>query len=177
MNAAEFSRTIAIDIIGETPRTVSIEADEAERAALARRFGLRSIGRLKADAKIALRAGAPVAEGRIVADVVQNCVVTDDPLPATIDESFTIRFVPEASAQDVADEVELSADECDTVFYAGGAIDLGETAAETMALALDPFPRGPNADAALRDAGVIGEHEAGPFGALKALKDRLEGKG
>lgn len=177
MSAPEFSRTITLDTIGETSRTVSIEADEAERAALARRFGLRSIGQLKADAKIALRSGTPFAEGRIMANVVQNCVVTDDPLPATIDESFTIRFVPEASAQGVADEVELSADECDTVFYAGGAIDLGEAAAETMALALDPFPRGPNADAALRDAGVIGESEAGPFGALKALKDKLEGKG
>ena len=60
--------------------------------------------------------------------------------------------------------------------YDGGAIDLGETAAETMALALDPFPRGPGAEAALKAAGVISEEEAGPFGALAGLKDKLAGR-
>ena len=50
-----------------------------------------------------------------------------------------------------------------------GAIDLGEVAAETMALALAPFPRGPGADAALKQAGVLSEGEAGPFGALAGL--------
>ena len=81
------------------------------------------------------------------------------------------------------DEFELSEDECDTVFYTGGTIDLGEAAAETLALGLDPYPRSPNAAAALREAGVISEDEAkaqaeasGPFGGLAALRDKL-GKG
>ena len=65
----------------------------------------------------------------------------------------------------------------DTIEIEGGAIDLGEAAAETMALALDPFPRSPNAAAALKKAGVISEEEAGPFGALAGLKAKLEGKG
>ena len=43
-----------------------------------------------------------------------------------------------------------------------------------MALALDPFPRGPNAAAALREAGVISEEEAKPLGALAGLKAQLE---
>ena len=42
-----------------------------------------------------------------------------------------------------------------------------------MALALDPFPRAPGAEEALRAAGVIGEGEAGPFGALAGLKAKL----
>ena len=57
-----------------------------------------------------------------------------------------------------------------TVFYTGGAIDLGEAAAETLALVLDPFPRSPGAQAALREAGVLNEEEAGPFAALAKLK-------
>ncbi|NWN13490.1 hypothetical protein GY655_27460, partial [Escherichia coli] len=66
------------------------------------------------------------------------------------------------------------------VFYSGGAIDLGEAAAETLALALDPYPRSPAAEAALRDAGVISEEEAtrlaeesGPFGGLAGLRGKL----
>lgn len=177
MTAPEFSRPVAIDKIGETARTVTIEADEAERTALARRFALDRIDHLAATARVVLRGGIVFAEGRVEADVVQRCVVTDDPLPATVAEHFDIRFLPVGSLDSDADEVELQADEVDTVFYEGGAIDLGEAVAETVALALDPFPRSPRADDVLREAGVLSEGEAGPFSALKGLKERLEKKG
>ena len=38
------------------------------------------------------------------------------------------------------------------------------------ALALDPYPCGPNADDALKAAGVLSEEQAGPFAALAKLK-------
>ena len=69
--------------------------------------------------------------------------------------------------------MELAEGELDEIDYEGSAVDLGEAAAQTLALALDPFPRSPTADEKLRAAGVIGEEEAGPFAALKALKDKL----
>ncbi|HEV2747118.1 MAG TPA: DUF177 domain-containing protein, partial [Allosphingosinicella sp.] len=43
----------------------------------------------------------------------------------------------------------------------------------TLALSLDPFPRSPAAAEALKAAGVKSEEEAGPFGALAALRDKL----
>jgi len=92
--------------------------------------------------------------------------------PGTIDENFRIRFAAEASYGEEA-EIELDADECDTLFHDGRTIDLGEAVAQSFALLLDPFPRSPNADAVLKAAGVKGEGEAGPFGALAALKDKL----
>ena len=46
----------------------------------------------------------------------------------------------------------------------GGAIDLGEAAAETVALALDPFPRSARAAEVLRAAGVISEDDVVPIG-------------
>lgn len=177
MTAPEFSHPVALDTIGETARMIAVEADEAERMALARRFQLASITRLQANVAISRKNGAPFAEGRVEADLVQSCVVTGDPLPVHVEEPFAIRFLPEESVVADSDEIELQTDEVDTVFYEGGAIDIGEVVAETMALALDPFPRGPRADEALREAGVIGEGEAGPFSALKALKDRMKSEG
>ena len=41
---------------------------------------------------------------------------------------------------------------------------------ETMALAMTPYPRSPQADTALKEAGVLSEEQAGPFAALLALK-------
>jgi hypothetical protein len=65
----------------------------------------------------------------------------------------------------------------DVVFYDLAAIDVGEAVAETLLLSLDPYPRAPGAEAALRAAGVKGEEEAGAFGALAGLRDKLKKDG
>lgn len=164
----EFSRPHRLDRIGAGDSRVSVQAEEAERTALAARFGLRALDLLEADYALHREGETILATGKLRARATQSCVVTGDPLPVEINESFALRFLPEPT--DAAEEVELSEDECDTVFFEGGAIDLGEAAAETLSLALDPFPRGPNAQTALRAAGVLTEEEAGPFGKLAALR-------
>lgn len=168
----EFSRIERIDTIGAGARTVSITADEAERAALALRFGLLGVDRLEATFALQRDASGIVARGQVNAAVVQACSVTDDPLPVTVSEEVALRFVTEQEAA-AEEEIELDSDALDTMAYDGNGVDLGEAAAETMALALDPFPRGPNAAAALRAAGVISEEEAKPAGALAGLKSLL----
>ena len=168
----EFSPPERLDTIGDRERRVTIEASDAERAALAKRFDLIAIDRLTADLTFRREAAGIVVRGRVAADVVQSCVVTEAPVPATIDEPVALRFVAQAGS--APDEIELSEDDCDTVPIEGSAIDLGEAAAETMALALDPFPRAPDAEAALREAGVLSEEEARPAGALAGLKEALE---
>ena len=170
MIAPEFSRPQRLDAIGAGEHRVTLTADADERAALARRFGLISIERLDAEMTVSRDAAGVLARGHLSGAVVQPCSVTGDPVPAQVEEDFAIRFLPEGTPE--GDEVELSDADCDTVFYTGGAIDLGEAAAETLALALDPFPRSPGADAALRNAGVLGEDETGPFAALAKLKNK-----
>lgn len=167
----EFSRPERVDTIGEGERAVAIVADAEERAALARRFALVGVARLEASFAVRRDGGAVLATGRVTAAVTQACSITGEPIEARVDEPVSLRFVDQGSAEE--DEVELSADAVDTLPIENGAVDLGEAAAETMALALDPFPRAPGADAALAEAGVLGEGQAGPFGALAGLKDKL----
>ena len=169
----EFSRPVRIDTIGAAPRPIAISADERERAALARRFDLARIDRLEANAELVRDRDSVITTGTLRAAVTQNCVATGLPVEAGIGEEFRIVFRPEPAANEVRDEVELSADECDVIFYSGAEIDLGEAIAETLSLSLDPWPRAPHADEMLRQAGVKSEAEAGPFGALAALRDRL----
>lgn len=174
MSAPEFSHVVGADTIGAEPRTIEIAAGAAERSALATRFDLIAVDRLTASFTIRRDAAGIVADGRIAAAVVQPCSVNGDPLPATVDEVVALRFVEDSASGE--DEIELADSELDVMTYDGGAIDLGEVAAETMALALDPFPRGPGTDAILKAAGVIGEDEAKPLGALAGLKDKLAGR-
>ena len=175
MIAPEFSRLERLDTIGDRPRDVTIVATEAERQALAQRFELIGIDRLEARFTLRADAGGVMADGRVSADVVQACSASGVPLRATVDEAVSLRFIAEMGGPTAKweEELELSPDALDTLPIENGAIDLGEAAAETMALALDPFPRAPDADEALAAAGVTGEGPAGPFAALAGLKHKL----
>lgn len=170
----EFSRPERIDQIHERERVVDMTATPEERVALARRFDLVSLDRLRAHFAVRREAAGITARGRVEADVVQACSVTGEPVVTKVDEPAQLLFVPEQD--EAGDEVELSADALDSIPYQGDRIDLGEAAAETMALALDPFPRSPGAAAALREAGVLTEEEAKPLGPLAGLRDKLEGR-
>ena len=169
----EFSRPERLDAIGTGEREIRIGATAAERTALAVRFGVLSVERLDATLRVKREAAGIVVRGRVTGAVVQACSVTDVPLDATIDEPVALLFV---EALDEQEEVELDAGALDTVEIEGGAVDLGEAAAETMALALDPFPRSPDAETVLREAGVISEDDHRPYSPLQDLKSLL-GKG
>ncbi|MEM8726635.1 MAG: DUF177 domain-containing protein, partial [Pseudomonadota bacterium] len=70
--------------------------------------------------------------------------------------------------------IELDAEDCDEIEYAGDMFDLGEAVAQTLGLAIDPYAEGPNADAARKAAGIVEEGEQdGPLAAaLTALKKK-----
>ena len=175
LGTPEFSRPVRIDTLGAAPRALSIGANEEERAALARRFGLVGIERLSAEAALT-RSGEDVrAVGTLSAAVTQSCVATDRPVPEAVEERFEILFRPQPETA-AEEEIELSESELDVVFYDGASIDLGEAVAETMSLALDPYPRSPEAETALKQAGVKSEEEAAPASPLAGLKDLLAGK-
>ena len=116
-----------------------------------------------------------MADGRIRASLSQYCVATGDPVPALLDEPLAIRFVPEPVVAPNS-EIELEAEDCDSMFYDGQGIDLGEAVAQSLGLALDPYPRSADAQDQLRAAGVKAEDELMPLGALAGLKDLLAKK-
>ena len=160
-----------IDTIGEGERTVAIEADSDERRRLAARFALLAIDRLEARLILRRDGETIIASGTVRAEVTQACSLSDEPVAARVNEAVELRFVEEFAGEE--DEVELSPDALDTLPIEGGMIDLGEAAAETMVLALDPFPRAPGAEETARKAGVVAEDEVEPFNAFAALKGKL----
>ena len=175
MTAPEFSRPVQVDTLGEEERRLAIEADEAERTALARRFGLIAIARLVADLALSRKGSDVALRGTLRASATQSCAATGAPVAAAVEAPFEILFRPQTEPPGREDEVELSPGELDVVGYDGVTIDAGEAVAETLALNLDPYPRAPGAAAVLKAAGVKSEEEAGPFAALAGLRDKLKG--
>ena len=177
MNAAnpmpEFSHTTPLSEIGLKAVHHSLRASDAERAALAKRFGLISLDSLFADVSLSSDDIGIIATGTLSADVVQPCVVSGALVPDRIAESYTIRFLPEPTFEPDAD-IELDDEDFDTMFHDGRVIDLGEAVAQTLGLAINPFPRAPNANAVLQEAGIADGRATGPFAALAALRKGTE---
>lgn len=165
----EFAHRLPLNQIRDGER-IDLSAAEGERRRIAERLGLRSLDRLEAHATLDRKGEIVRARGRLKAVLCQSCVVTGEPVDARADEAFDIYFLPEPSSASPDEEVELRESDCDVVFHDGGAIDLGEAIADTLALSLDPYPRSAGAEAVLKEAGVLTETEAGPFAALAKLK-------
>ena len=164
-----FAHRLKLDQVRDGER-LELTADDSERQAIASRLGLQGLDCLQAHATLARKDAVIEAEGRIVASLTQSCVVTGEPVPAHVDEAFSMTFMPEPEVRRSDEEVELGPADCDVVFYEGGTIDFGSAVADTLALSLDPYPRSAAAEAALKEAGVLSEAEAGPFAVLAQLK-------
>jgi len=157
--------------------TMTVTAEAAERAALALRMRVEGIDSLTAAVTLEILPGAPSASsqrlrlsGRLKAAVRQLCVVTLEPIAATIDETFTVIY---AGGIADGDEVTIDAasDDAWDEPWPGDALDVGEAVAQQLALAIDPYPRAPGAvpeQAAPQSAAATR-----PFAALSSMvKDR-----
>lgn len=153
-----------IDVRQADGRSLRLAADQAERAALSRRFDLVRIDRLEADIALTRAGDAIAAQGKLSADIVQACAISAEDLPVRIREDLSFRFVPGGGAHVPEEEVELDAGELDEIEYAGTAFDLGEAVAQSLALAIDPFAAGPEAEKA---RALMRDESASPFAALK----------
>ncbi len=166
----EFSYPVKAGQIKDQTQDYTLKADEAQRAALAARFGLAGLARL--EGRFILhheRSGIIAAAVTMHATVTQVCVVTLEPFEAKIKEQAELRFVPEAAMSHVPgeteDEEDITPDSLespDEIPYANDIIDLGAALSEQLALALDPYPRKPGAS--LPDA--ASDQSAHPFAAL-----------
>lgn len=169
MSAPEFPRPF--DVRQLDHKEVRLVADAQERARLARRFDLVRIDRLEAELVLERDGQTLNATGTLTADIVQSCAVSAEDLPVAVSEPIVLRFVPAAAGHRPDEEVELDAEELDEIEFTGTSIDLGEAVAQSLALAIDPFATGPQADEARR---LLDDGSASPFAALEALKQKKD---
>lgn len=149
--------------------------DAGGRAAVAAELGipairkLRFAGRLQPEGRQDWR-----LEGELGATVVQDCVVTLDPVTTRLDEPVS-RLYLAALPDPAPGEAEMPDEEAEELPQ---ALDLAQVMLEALALALPPYPRAPGVElgeVVVTETGaepLTGER-AKPFAALKdALKPR-----
>jgi uncharacterized metal-binding protein YceD (DUF177 family) len=167
-----FEAIVRIDRLPSGGRDLKVLLDEAARAALAEQLKLVGIDSFDAELTVAPLRGGIRALGRLVADIVQPSVVTFEPVSQHIDEQIDRVFLPEAHAHKPTPGSEVFIDLEDDDFpdhIDGPEVDLSALLIETLALAIDPYPRLPGEN--LNSLGIdLGNELSGPFAALKKLK-------
>lgn len=120
--------------------------------------------------------------GNIQASLVQSCGVTLVDVPQHLDTQIDAVFLPDTSKlarrieNGQADEILIDPEGDDAPdLFEPPWLDIGDVVQEFFALAIDPFPRAPDAPAAnhIEDDGADDNRKANPFATLASLKDKL----
>ncbi len=174
---SEFAHPVRVDRLGPTPVVVVLEPDKGIRSALAERFDLVDLPHLRAELTLRRQpeTGWIEVSGTVAADVVQTCVVTTDPVPASVQADVLELFDDSAGQDDEEVVLDPMADSPEPL--AEETLDVGEIVAQTLGLSLDPYPRTPGVE--LPEMAVEPGDPAGgsPFAELAALKRRPVKKG
>jgi hypothetical protein len=163
--AGEFFRPVPLVRLGGEPYRQRIEADGAERSALARRFDLVTLDRLVAEVELVREPhGTILLSAVFEAAFEQQCIVTLEPIAGCVAERFQLRYGPPEA------EDEVPSDDDDPAFepLVSDAIDVGEAVAQEFSLLLPPFPRSP--DAVVDGNDDPPPEEDGPFAALERFR-------
>ena len=164
----EFSRLVPLARLGSEPFHTTIEATPEECERLAERFDLTALDRLAAVVALQRVSGEQIRlDATFEAEFAQSCVITLDPVPGQIAQTFSLVYAP---LEEQETEIEIDIDEPVFEPLTGDTIDIGEAVAQELSLALPDFPR--LADAFI-DPLEAAESEDSPFAALGRLRRSL----
>lgn len=152
-----------------------LEPDAEARSVLAAQLGLEALPALQADIEVRPWMDGCEVLGRFRGEVTQICGVSLEPFSQEVSGEIGLRLVPEGSpnlpVEPPAGDIEVSLDTPDPPErLEGDSVDLDALLTEHLALAIDPFPRRP--DAVFEWA--PDPAETSPFAALRSLKTRPE---
>jgi len=161
-----YSEPLRLHHIGAgVQRRLKPDADAIKR--IVRALDLQALDMFEVDINLVPTVSGWRLDGRVMADAVQTCGLTLEPLPVRIDRKFSVQMV-EATEHEADEnaEIDLELDDDSADQIEGGSLDLGQYAVEQLALSLDPFPRKP---------GAVFEQppepgEISPFAVLKGLR-------
>ena len=149
-------------------------ATEAERAALANELPIVSCEVLVVEYQIKPAGRDRYAlTGRLQAEVTQACVISLEPIKATLDEPLDCKFVAPTMIPDQQPEEQEALSVEDLEPIEDGTIDVGRIVFEVFSTSLDPYPRREDVEWQSPHAQADSEASAaGPFAALAELKKK-----
>jgi uncharacterized metal-binding protein YceD (DUF177 family) len=164
----EFSRVASLELLTKRVDSLAMKATPVECEALAKRFHIVSIDFFEAEVSVKWRGGKSInydVTGRLKARLTQSCIVTLQDIVENIDGTFDFRVVHPKQMEELTEELDEFQD---IEFSEDDNVDLGEIAAQYLALSMDPYPR-------LKETAELSiltpsTPKKNPFAALASLK-------
>lgn len=168
-----FDAIVRIDKLPASGRSVSVSADAETCARIAEAMNISGVVSFSAELSVVPFRGGLRAQGHLRARVIQESVVSFEPVTQDVNEEIDRIFLPAGRNQPApAPGAEVFVDLEDDEFpdhIDGPEVDLSALLLETLALSLDPYPRLP--DESLDSLGLKDDEGAsGPFAGLARLK-------
>jgi hypothetical protein len=171
MTGAPLQWSIDTIPMAQAPSGFSFAAQPAELEALKAYAGVEALTAFTAEVKVVpLSGGKFRASGTLKANAVQASVVNLEPVPASIEESFTAEYWP-AEAIGKPEDLPFDTDPPETIV--AGRIPIGTFLCELFAVSIDPYPR--NESDAFEWEPAEAPAAASPFASLVRLKVRNSG--
>ncbi len=167
---------VRIDKLLPPGREMHIVPDAAGLTALTLVLQVAAVERFSATANVSPFRGGVRVQGNLHARIVQPSIVTFAPVTQDIDEPIDRVFMPASDKpRNLLPGAEIFVDLEDDVpdELDGPELDLTDLLIETIALAIDPYPRGPGESLEAMGIKTDGE-EFSPFASLKLLKNKTD---
>jgi len=163
-----WSDRVRLDQIGQGLHR-HLEANEAARSRIAAALDLAALPGLLADVEVRPAGAGWRLKGDLVADVIQTCGITLEPLASRIETAFSVDLIEASDSEPGSDDLDIDpeAPQGSDIIEDGG-VDLAAYVVEHLALSIDPWPRKPGAVFEAPEGPV----EPSPFDVLRELKPR-----
>lgn len=157
--------------LSDAGHDAAIVATPAELGRIAEWEGVQAVTLFEGKITLARKSQSRFSyDARLVADIVQNCVVTLEPVTSRIELRFSrsLHYVPGLPA-DRGGALTLAAGDDEVPEEIGSLrFDLAAPLLEEFSLAVDPYPRAPGV--AFEPPADDADGQESPFAVLKSLK-------
>lgn len=163
-----------VENIPSAGKTVKMVAEADDLKAIAKRLDVLEVKSLSAELRLTLQNGGYTVNinGHFKAEIVQECVVTLQPVADTLEDDFEAWYADHEKAipfnrakhnqkaMEEGDEVQILEEKDDPEALIDGQVDLGEVVIQFLSLSVNPYPRA---------EGVVADEEPQPIEVTKPI--------
>ena len=143
------------DTVPASGKVVKMQADASQLKEIAERLGVAELKSIKAELRLSLKNSGHILhiEGEFNAEIVQECVMSLQPVESSVSDTFEAWFADHSKAasftrakhqmkaMEEGDEVQVLEEKDDPEPLVNGQVDLGEVVVQFLSLSIDPYPR------------------------------------
>ncbi len=152
---SEWFTPFHVENVPSSGKTVKMVAESDVLKPIAERLDVLEVKSLSSELRLTLQNGGHILNitGHFKAEIVQECIITLQPVEATLEDDFEAWYADHdkaipfnrakhnQKAMEEGDEVQILEEKDDPEALIDGQVDLGEVVIQFLSLSVNPYPR------------------------------------